>query len=955
MHTSCHRLPPFVRALVQTVLWATMLALPLGASAQTPAQPAAAKASAKTSAKALASKGYRLGKTPDWVKPVKASAQPAAPANGGLGYRLLLVDTQTLLGADASQQVYTRTRSSATEAAGLQVVSKAELYFNPAYQTLTVHEAVVVRNGVRMDRLKDARIELLRREEALDRQTLTGVQTLLVVLNDVRVGDVVDVAYTVQGANPIFKGHFAETYQLGFMAGVDELHWRIEYPQGRTLHTRGIRADAPPEQLTEGARQVMQLTRLNVPPVVPEENVPPWFKMFPALHVSDYADWQHVAAWAEELFANPGELGPELTARIEAWRSQGLSREQLASEVLEFVQDEVRYFSVSLGESSHRPKTPARTYAERLGDCKDKVALFNAILQRLGFDARPALISVQRNRGVADYLPSHDQFDHVITQLTLNNTVYWLDPTLQKQGRQLNTRGFVAYGMSLVVDPRSTGLTRVEPAPGQVQSLEYDAVWDASDLRRAPQFTSILRARGIAAEGWRSSVSAGGVDRLASAIAGAYARMLPSLKSAGPPVVRDDRDANLFELELKYEAPGLGQYDRGALAVEVPALELLDSLEGPREARREMPYLIDQPRQVKQRLRLIAPRKFSSQPPAPSEVGDKHFNLGVRYEIEGNALNYLLTYDRRSDQVLPADLAGYRERVQAARKLGGVTARLPLVDFDGLRSAFSEIDRRVQRSLGQQSDSLSEIVIRQEVERLLATETLVRTGPDSPLAPAVLERRAIANSMLNDFPATLSDADLALAAGPEGAYSHYTRGLALLSLGRADEAVTAMQQFKNPSSRAFLDRGIGGALYYQGQFAQAEQTFRQAAQDSSGEDRVFALTWLYLAAERSGGQGKAALGPYLDGVDKTAWPGVLLHYLAGNTSQDDVLKIARQDQRMERLNLTEAYFYVGQQLLLSGHTDDARRMFQRTVEIKATPYREHALAEVELKRAATRP
>ena len=91
----------------------------------------------------------------------------------------MLIDTQTLLGADASQQVYTRTRSTATEASGLQVVSKAELYFNPAYQTLTVHDAAVVRDGKRMDRLKDARIEMLRREEGLEHQTLTGVQTLL--------------------------------------------------------------------------------------------------------------------------------------------------------------------------------------------------------------------------------------------------------------------------------------------------------------------------------------------------------------------------------------------------------------------------------------------------------------------------------------------------------------------------------------------------------------------------------------------------------------------------------------------------------------------------------------------------------------------------------------------------------------------------------------------------------
>jgi tetratricopeptide (TPR) repeat protein len=924
---------------------------PLSAGAQSPAPVKQANKQAKPVA-AAATSGYRVGKAPAWVRPAKPSATAATPASGGLGYRFLLIDTQTLLGADATEQVYTRTRTTATEAAGLQVVSKAELYFNPAFQTLTLHEAAVVRNGTRSDRLKDARIEMLRREEGLERQTLTGLKTLLVVLNDVRVGDVVEVAYTVQGANPIYKGHYAETFQLAYMATVDELNLRIDYPRGRVLHTRGIRSDAAPEIAAEGNRQVMQLTRRNVPAVVPEENVPPWFKVFPAVHVSDYADWQNVATWADELFANPGELGPELSARIEAWRNKGLTREELASEVVEFVQDEVRYFSVSLGESSHRPKAPAKTHAERLGDCKDKVALLNAILRRLGFDAKPALISVARNRGVADYLPSHDQFDHVITQLTLNDTVYWIDATLQKQGRKLANRGFVAYGMGLVVDPRSTELTPLAPAPGQLQGVEYDSVWDASDMKRAPQFTSILRARGIAAEGWRSAVSAGGTERIASAIAGAYARVLPGLKSTGAPVVRDDRDLNLFELELKYEATGLGQYDRGALAIEVPALELLDSLVGPREVRREMPYLVDQPRQVRQRVRLVAPRKFSSKPPAPAEVGDKHFNLATRYEVDGNSLSYVLTYERRSHEVLPADLASYRERVQAARKLGGVSARLPLLDFDSLRGAFGEIDRRVQRTLGQQTDTLREIVTRQEVDRLLATETLLRAGPDSPLAAAALERRAIANSMLADFKATLADADGALAAAPEGGYSHYTRGLALLSLGRADEAVAALQQVKNPGSRALLERGIGGAQYYQGQYAQAEQTFRQSAQESSGEDRVFALNWLYLAAERKGGAGKAALDPYLGEVDKGAWPGVLVHYLAGNASQDDVIKLARQDKRMERLNLAEAYFYLGQRMLLTGKTDDARRMFQRTLDTRATPYREHALAEVELKRAA---
>ena len=80
----------------------------------------------------------------------------------------------------------------------------------------------------------------------------------------------------------------------------------------------------------------------------------------------------------------------------------------------------------------------------------------------------------------------------------------------------------------------------------------------------------------------------------------------------------------------------------------------------------------------------------------------------------------------------------------------------------------------------------------------------------------------------------------------------------------------------------------------------------------------------------------------------------MVHYLAGKLSQDDLLRSARKDKQMERLNLSEAWFYVGQQLLLAGDADGARRMFQRTVEIGALPYREHAFAQIELRRAAGR-
>jgi lipoprotein NlpI len=939
------------RALTIT---AVVAACSSGVAAQTsrstktkPATPAAAQASAPAAVPFV--NGYRIAPKPSWVAevdaPVKAPASHGAPS-----YRLLLSDVQTRLDAPGEQQQFARSRLVATESASLAEVSKAELHFNPAFQTLTLHEAAVWRDGVRQDRLQGARIELLRREERLEQSTLTGTQTLLVVMNDVRVGDAVDIAYTVHGANPIFKGRYADNYQLNFGSPADVVQVRIDHPVSRPLRAKGIRADVMPEVIEQGERRVLRVLKRDVPMVRAEENVPPWYKVWPSVHVSEYPEWSDVARWADDLFGGSADLGPELTARIHAWRAQDLSREQLAAVVLEAVQDEVRYFSLSLGESSHRPKAPALTFAERLGDCKDKVALLNAALQRLGFDAKPALVSLQRNRGIADYLPGHDQFDHVITRLEVDGKVYWLDPTLQKQGRQLDTRGHSSYGIALVVAPQGGALAKVEPPAGALEGLEFEQTWDVSDIARAAQFTSVIRARGLAAEGWRNAVAAGGTERLAENIAGAWARVLPGLKSVGEPLVRDNRDSNQFEFELRYELPGFGNYERGSLTFEAPALEILDTMAGPREARRDMPWMYDPPRLVRQRIRVIAPRRFVTRPPAPQEVGDKHFSISSRMEVSGNTFTLQLGYVRKLDEVLPADLASYRERMQAARRMAGTTLRLPLLDADRLQGVFADIERRVQRQHGANADSLREIVVRQELELALATEVLKVAGDKSPLAGPVLAKRAVANNMLNRFEATLVDVDKALPLSAQAGELHYARGLALLSLGRADEAVAAMKSAQEPATKSFVTKGLGNAQYYQGRYADAEASFREAAQESSGEDRDFALIWLYLSAERNGGKGRIAIAPFVEQTDVERWPGAVVHHLAGRISQDDMLRAARKDKQMERLNLSEAWFYVGQRLLLAGDTDGARRMFQRTVDIGALPYREHAFAQLELKR-----
>src|SRR5262249_40859167 len=115
-------------------------------------------------------------------------------------------------------------------------------------------------------------------------------------------------------------------------------------------------------------------------------------------------------------------------------------------------------------------------------------------------------------------------------------------------------------------------------------------------------------------------------------------------------------------------------------------------------------------------------------------------------------------------------------------------------------------------------------------------------------------------------------------------------------------------------------------------------------------DRDFALIWLYIAAEYQGGRGKQAIAPYVDAIDSKQWAGTLLHFLDGRLDRDALLKRAREPAEMERLNLAEAYFYIGQQLAARPKREQALPWFVRATETKASPYREVTFSQLEMQR-----
>ncbi|KPF47906.1 hypothetical protein IP80_13060 [beta proteobacterium AAP65] len=920
------------------------------AATKAPAAKPAAPANTAPAAAPRGGKGWQVGAIPAWVvaPPAPDANAPKAPAVGSR--REQLVDLQTNH-STPKPQIFVRIRSVALDAGALGGVSQWQIGYNPAFQTVRIHHASVQRDGQRSERLAEARIEPMRREQRLEQQVLDGGETLLVVLSDVRVGDAVELAYTVEGENPIFEGRISGGMRLAYDTPVDLLHHRWVLPANKTVFTKPLAGKDEAEKFTEGNTQVLRAVRHQVTGIVQEQGTPPWFKIYPAIDISEYASWSEVDAWAQRLFTLPSPTPPAVAAKAEALKATGLKDEALISEALRFVQDEVRYLSVSLGESSHRPKPPQQTLAELLGDCKDKTVLLNALLRELGFDAQAALVSVQRNRGVRDYLPSHEIFDHVITRVAHQGRVWFLDATVNGQGLQMESRAQFPYGAALVVGAGSELQTVPEP-PTAVNRLQFEQRWDLREIGRPAQLAFTMRAIGLPAERWRAGQAQAGVQALSQALGGSFARMLPGLKTLGEPEVVDDRQANRWQFTQRFEVPEFGQYNRGAIEAEFGAMELLDVLSGPSETQRRTPFLVDQTQLVESRIDIQTPVALKSSVPAPLEIVERQFRFSARLELQGQTASFVRRYERRDDQVLPTELSAWREKILQARQGSFGRLRLPLLEDPAIVPELEKIERRLRNARGVRNDTLQGLIARHEFGRAIDTQVLQKTAEGSPLAQRVRVSRAISHNMVGDHAMALADADALLAQRPDDAEALDARGVALAGAGRAEEALASFARITPAARPASAASWMGSLQFTLGRPAEAEKLLREAVANGTGEGREFALLWLYLAAEAQGGRGAAAVDEHIEATDPQKLPGALLRFLLGRIDRAALLKQASAKPEMERLNLAEAHFFIGQKLLLQGQRDEAMRAFQRCLDTGATPYRELSFARMALQGAA---
>jgi hypothetical protein len=604
---------------------------------------------------------FVVAAVPDWVEPIAKLPEVGEDGRSGDGSSYLLRDEQYHLGGGTVQN-YFRVAYRLDTRASLESGGTFGIGFQPDYQQLRLHAVGIVRDGRLEDRTREVRTELLRREKRLEDGLLDGWHTLNVLIPDVRTGDIVDYAYTIVGFNPVFDGgfHLLQSAHFGVPLALRRL--RVLHPRELALHWQ---VDAPgyrTEVFDRGGLTGLDLVAEQLPRRAVEDKEPDWYDPFGRLELSTAADWQAVAAWAKPRLALGFTDRGVAAALVDELGLVGDPLEVLAKAVA-FVQDEIRYTGLSVGEWTHAAYPPEETLQRRYGDCKDKSVLLLALLAEAGIAARPVLVSTSWRQALAARLPSPYAFDHVVVQVLLGEREVWIDATRRREHGAFDRRTPLDFRLGLPVADGVDRLVEIPRHPLPFPDIDVvqriDVSGEGADAMAA--FTIASTYAGVEAERVLARFAADGAGQVGKEYLGYMGRYYPGIAADGMPTIAPRDQDGRVRVDERYRWP-MPDSELAAILFQID--DWIPADPAPRDA----PLALSGPRHVRQQIEVRIDGRWSIDVEEHS-VASPWFRFDRSVRSDGQVLHLRGDWHRLDDAIAVDALDAARDSIAEAQAL----------------------------------------------------------------------------------------------------------------------------------------------------------------------------------------------------------------------------------------------------------------------------------------------
>jgi len=619
-------------------------------------------------------KTVTIEKAPAWVRNTVITVPKNIPMDDiDSGVYFVHVGDQVKAVKGEKTEYYSRFTQLVVNQEGVESVAQINVDYDPLYQELILNSLFIDRNGTRIDKTTSAKITMLQRESNLEERLYDGHLTANIIVDDVRVGDILEYSYTLIGSNPVYKDIFYFNRYLEWGTPIHHQSVRVLWDKPTPLNVKALNIKVKPQvnKLDNFTEYSVELQ--DTPARYTSSQAPSWHQPYGVVYFYENSTWEEVARWASSLYENVVWNGSEISALAKRIKLESSSQKEQVSNALEYVQSNIRYLGIEMGTSSHIPSHAKQTLERRYGDCKDKAVLLIAILKALDIEAYPALVNTDISHQLINRPPMVNAFDHVIVKAIVKGKTYWLDPTRTYQIGELDSIYQSDYGYTLVVDNKSRELESMKRESNVSKVIVKDFFDLSKGSNKEVRYESNTEYRGYNAEQQRYDLAATGITGLQKQYIDFYNGYYSDIEAVGKFESESDVKSGAVLQKEKYLIKGFWKTskDKKAYKARFYANAISSYLSKPDVIQRNAPYELRYPIDIKQTITV----KFGGDDwlfdNEEEIVDNKFFYFKTKIVFDEKAQILVLDYEYKSkvDHVDVDDISVYLAQRKKAKNL----------------------------------------------------------------------------------------------------------------------------------------------------------------------------------------------------------------------------------------------------------------------------------------------
>ncbi|WP_299623492.1 tetratricopeptide repeat protein, partial [Pelagibius sp.] len=219
-----------------------------------------------------------------------------------------------------------------------------------------------------------------------------------------------------------------------------------------------------------------------------------------------------------------------------------------------------------------------------------------------------------------------------------------------------------------------------------------------------------------------------------------------------------------------------------------------------------------------------------------------------------------------------------------------------------------------------------------------------------PKYAAAYNNRGNAHDDLEQFEKAVADYDKAIELDPKYAAAYNNRGNVHYDLEQFEKAVADYDKaIELDPKDAIAYKNRGRLRFILGQFVKAEQDLTKSTKLRTTDG--YTVIWNHLSRARAGNLKIDMLRGDAKMISFDVWPGPVISMFLGTRTPEEVQAAAQNDDpSVNRDQLCEAQFYIGQLRLVEGRGDEAALLFRNASDTCPKSFVEYAGSKAELRR-----